>query len=243
MKNICLSLSYDGSDYYGFQEQEGLKTIAGIIRPILEEVTSHPVRLIAAGRTDKGVHALDQRVNFLSSSNLPAHAYKHILNDRLPEDIACRSSFEVDPSFHSRFMADNKEYSYKIERAFLNPIYRKYIFNYSFDLDLEKMYQGAKLMEGLHDFFSFSVDEDYRTPLRRVNKCQIEREGTLIIFRISGESFLRRQVRMMVGALLLLGRSAISLEEIKKALAGEGQVRTFAVPASALCLDKVDISK
>lgn len=243
MQNILLHLAYDGSPYAGFQEQEGQDTIALRLREALEAIVSHPLRLIAAGRTDRGVHADDQVVNFLTRSDLPAQAFRHLLAQKLPSSILCTDSRAAGPNFHARFDALAKEYRYVLDRGPSHPLYRNFLPSYTYPIDLGRLRQAAGLMVGEHDFSAFSIQEAHRTSMRRMEKVEVLEEGSRLVFRIRGRSFLRRQVRMMVGALLTVGRGLLSLQEIEEALEKGGEAIAFAMPAKGLVLETVTYPK
>ncbi len=246
-KNILLKVAYDGSKFFGYQDQKGLRTVGGTLREAVEEITKRKTRLISAGRTDKGVHADGQLVNFLSASNLPAETYCHLLNKILPRDIFVIDSQELPLNCNIRFAAYAKTYRYELLRApYIHPAHINYMAHTSYKLDNRSFYRTSKLFLGKHDFSAFSIKETDRQTIREISNIDIEcrkgvrEDGTLWIFHIKGDSFLREQVRIMVGAMVRVARGLYKEEQIVEALKkGKSPVDFPAAPARGLSLEEV----
>lgn len=241
MKNILLRVAYDGTDFAGYQEQPGKRTVAGVLRDAVEKVTGRTTRLIAAGRTDRGVHAEEQVVNFLTSLSLSDKAFFHAIRNQLPEDILLCSAKTVPLSFHARFTPHITTYRYTVENgSLLLPTERRTVFFYTFPLAMERMQTAVKCFEGEHDFSAFSSASPHRNARRSLLYAEVTKSGSRYCFRFSAESFLQYQVRMMVGAVLLAGRGVLTQEVILSALSTHhDQPVVFSADAKGLVLESI----
>lgn len=241
MKNILLRVAYDGTDFAGYQEQPGKRTVAGVLRDAVETVTGRTTRLIAAGRTDRGVHAEEQVVNFLTSRELSDEAFYHAIRNQLPEDVLLCSAKTVPLSFHARFTPHITTYRYTVENGpLVLPTERRTVFSYTFPLSMEHMQAAIKCFEGDHDFSAFSSASPHRNARRRLLHAEVTKNGSRYCFRFSAESFLQYQVRMMVGAVLLVGRETLTQEAILSALSTHhDQPIAFSADAKGLVLESV----
>ncbi len=244
MKNYLLRIAYDGSSFHGFQLQEGHRTVNGVLQQSIEKLTRRPTRLIAAGRTDAGVHAEDQAINFLTTTEISPEGFSYHLQKELPGDILCLSSQKVPLGFHARFACESKTYRYVISlRRPMMPTERLYKAACSYDLDLAVMEKGLRLFEGEHDFRYFCKYNPLRQPVRTIDSFTMERVGDDLVFRIKAESFLHNQIRLMIGAMVELGRGQFSLEDIQVQLLGkEKRMRQVTYPASGLTLEKLELN-
>lgn len=241
MKNILLRVAYDGTDFAGYQEQPEKRTVAGVLRDAVEKVTGRTTRLIAAGRTDRGVHAEEQVVNFLTSLSLSDKAFFHAIRNQLPEDILLCSAKTVPLSFHARFTPHITTYRYTVENGpLVLPTERRMVFAYTFPLSMELMKVAIKCFEGDHDFSAFSSASPHRNARRRLLYAEVTKSGSRYCFRFSAESFLQYQVRMMVGAVLLAGRGVLTQEVILSALSTHhDQPVAFSADAKGLVLESI----
>ena len=219
-KNVCLVLEYIGTNYCGFQRQKNGITIQEIIENALTDATGEKITTYPSGRTDAGVHALGQVVNFHTSSSLPAHRFKTVLNNTLPFDIRVVDSFEVDKDFHSRKSAKSKTYIYKIFMgADMSVFDEKRVLKCEYKLDVTLMQKGAKLFEGTHDFSSFvASNASTKTSIRTIFSANFIENGAYLTFEVIGNGFLYNMVRIIVGTLIDLGRGKITLEDIQNLL-------------------------
>ncbi len=222
MKNMKVTVAYDGSNYFGWQKQEGYKTVEGQVLRAIKIVTKQDVKLSTAGRTDKGVHAYGQVFNFFVPDNYSPDNIRRGLNSFLVDDeILIVKVEEVSKDFHARFSAKGKYYRYILNNnRLMHPMYRRYKGNTIYELDLEKMRQGAEVLLGHHDFQSFTnskPDEPINTK-RTLDSLTIQQKGHDFIFDFESESFLRNMVRIIVGSLVEVGRSKRDLDWLREAL-------------------------
>lgn len=227
MKNIKIIFAYDGSDFFGYQAQTDKKTVQGSIEYAIKKVTGKDVRLMSAGRTDKGVHAENQVANFFTDSNIPAKAYKYNLRKYLPDSIHIKESIEVDQDFHARFSAKKKTYKFlAYNKKYMHPNLRSIYTHVVYDLDIEKMRQASKYLLGGHDFKAFSKYENKPVNTNRsIDEIVIDREGDLVVFTFKAESFLYNQVRIMVGSLVDVGRGHRPPDYIKEIIDSKDRLK------------------
>ncbi len=242
MKNIKLTIEYEGTNYSGWQRQENAITIQEKIEEAIENLVDEKVKLIGSGRTDGKVHALGQVANFLTNSNIPGEKYKYALKFLLPEDIAIIESEEVDLKFHSRFDATKKRYKYIVYNGELpRAIYRNFSYHVPYDIDIDEMIQASKYLIGTYDFATFmATNSDVNSTIRTIYDISIEKNKELIEFNIEGNSFLRNMVRIIVGTLLYVGFGKIKKENLPKIILDkkrEGAGPT--APPQGLFLEKV----
>jgi len=214
MRRIRITLSYDGTDYYGWQVQPGLPTIQGILEAVLSEIESAEVKVEGSGRTDAGVHALAQVAAFSLTNPIPTPNLEKAMNRQLPRDIRVLSAEETHETFHPRFDATAKTYEYRILRAAIcSPFERRYVHHHPYPLNEEKIFELAKILEGEHDFTSFAAADDTdslgRSKIRNIFKSSAVREGDRLIYRVTGSGFLKHMVRNIVGVLLEGGKGNI----------------------------------
>lgn len=203
MNNIKIVYQYDGGNYFGMQKQFRNRTIEGEIVKIIEIIAKEKINLITAGRTDRGVHALCQVSNFHTHLNIDAKKWKYILNRGLPNDIRVVDVAIVDKKFHSRFDAKKREYEYRISWD-ESPFKSRYNLIVKQEIDSEKLKQILKVVEGVHNFKNFKIAEDVKKNTTReiyeVDVLQVSEKEIKI--KISAPSFLRSQVRIIVGTAL-----------------------------------------
>lgn len=243
MRNIKLTIEYDGSTYHGWQIQPGLRTIQGVIQEQIAQITQGEVNLIGAGRTDAGVHALGQVANFQTESTIELTALQRGLNSLLPPDIVVKAVEEVSEEFHARFSARSKVYEYHIlNRSYPSALRRRYAWFIPHDLNLPPMKKCGKLLIGSHDFSSFRASGDEsRHSMREVIRLEIEcREDNLIVILIEANAFLREMVRSIVGTLVDVGRGKTSFEEFKEIFSAHDRRKAgMTAPAQGLFLVEV----
>ena len=243
MRNIKLTIEYDGTAFHGWQIQPGLKTIQGVMRERIAQITQGKVNLLGAGRTDAGVHALGQVANFQTESAIDLTALQRGLNSLLAPDIVIKGIEEVEEGFHARFSARSKRYEYHIlNRPYPSALLRAYAWFIPHQLNLASMEQCGRLLIGSHDFSSFRASGDEsRHSIREVIRLQIERrEGDLIVIVIEANAFLREMVRSIVGTLVDVGRGKTSLEEFQEIFeARDRRQAGMTAPALGLFLAEV----
>ena len=202
--------------------------------------------MVQASRTDSGVHALGQVVNFHTRKTIPLHNLQRALNTYLPEDIAVRSAAEVAPDFHARFQAKRKIYTYRVLRGSVNfPLARLYAYHYTHPLDVALMKKGAALLVGKRDFRSFQTHADgEKNSVRTLYRVLVTEKKPFLTFTVEGDGFLYNMVRSIVGTLLLLGRKKITLEQCKKIVeACDRRLAGPTAPPQGLTLEKVIYAK
>ena len=227
MRNIMLTISYDGSLFFGFQKQENVVTIQGEIEDALKKITGENINIISAGRTDRGVHSLRHIINFHTESNVGVLNFKTALNHFLPIGVRVLDSKEVSENFHSRFDAKMKTYKYILNLdEVMDPIYYNYKANFPYPLDIDKMQRAKEFFIGRRSFKAFMGPRTGNTnPIREISSFEIYKENNDLIFLIKGQSFIRNQVRIMVGTLVDIGRGLIEEDELEKILDSEDRTK------------------
>lgn len=216
MRSIKLTVAYDGTDFAGFQIQPNVDTIQGELETALPRVLGETVRIIGAGRTDSGVHALGQVVSFKTSATIPTSRLPAALNTVLPRDIAVLRAEEVAAGFSARHSATDKLYRYLIcVGDTLSPFIRNYCWYLPRRLEVRSMQLAAKMLEGHHDFSAFcAARSDAKSKIRTLRSLRIYTLKDLVVIEAQAESFLYKMVRSIVGALVHVGRGSLSPTEI-----------------------------
>ncbi len=243
-------IEYDGTRYLGFQLQPQGLTIQGELERALERVTRQPGRVVAAGRTDAGVHARGQVIHFSTAWKHPGRDLHRALNALLPEDIVVRKLEKVAESFHARYSALSREYRYTIlDQPWPSPLEGRFAHHFPRPLQVEAMAQAGRGLLGVHDFASFgrSPQEDSKrggeksSTVRQVYSLTCLRQGAFIYVDIVANAFLRRMVRTIVGTLLLVGTGELSAAEVEAILQARDRGEAPApLPARGLCLMRVN---
>lgn len=242
MRNVKLTIEYDGTNYCGWQKQNNEKTIQEEIEKAIYKAVGEVVEVIGSSRTDAGVHARGMVANFKTNATIPFDRFKYAINDKLPDDIAIIESEEVSEDFHARYDSKGKTYCYSIINRQQKPaIGRNYVYHFKWDLDIEKMRKACKHFIGKHDFKAFrSLGSSVKTTERTIKELYIESEGEKINIFITADGFLYNMVRIIVGTLLKVGRGKIPVEDIEKIiLLGDRKKAGPCVPAQGLILEKV----
>lgn len=242
MRNVKLTIEYDGTNYCGWQKQNNEKTIQEEIEKAIYKAVGEVVEVIGSSRTDAGVHARKMVANFKTNATIPFDRFKYAINDKLPDDIAIIESEEVSEDFHARYDSKGKTYCYSIINRQQKPaIGRNYVYHFKWDLDIEKMREACKYFIGKHDFKAFrSLGSSVKTTERTIKELYIESEGEKINIFITADGFLYNMVRIIVGTLLKVGRGKIPVEDIEKIiLLGDRKKAGPCVPAQGLILEKV----
>ena len=242
MRNIKLTVQYNGKRYCGWQKQNDSLGIQGNIEQAIKEITNENVKIIGSGRTDAGVHALGQVANFNTNTNIPIENIPNALNSKLPKDISIIKAEEVNEEFHARYCAKGKRYRYIIcNSEYRNPIYSDTSYFVKYDLDLDKIKKEAKYLIGTHDFKGFmSSGSSVKDTIRTIYDIDISQQEDMIIVEIEGNGFLYNMVRIIVGTLVDIGRGRI---DTSMSTIIESRVRSMAghtAPAHGLFLKKVD---
>ena len=239
-RNIRLVLAYDGTRYHGWQRQKTGLTIQTVIEERLQLMTQAPVKLMASGRTDAGVHALNQVCNFRTPSQIPIDALKRGLNALLPPDIFVEEAAVVPLEFHSRYRAKSKIYEYRILNRQDPDIFRRNVlWHIRFPLNVEAMSECLSITRGTHDFSAFKSSGSSNTdPVRTILGNSIENDGDGVLrIIVEGDGFLRHMVRNMVGTLVETGTGRMDLKRFAKVLgSGDRQMAGMKAPPQGLFL-------
>jgi tRNA pseudouridine38-40 synthase len=247
MRNVRLLLSYDGTDFAGWQVQPETLTIQGTLASAIGRITGEIVLPQGSGRTDAGVHAIAQVATFSTASPIPVSNFVKALNDVLPSSIRVLDADQVPEEFHARKSAHRKTYRYRIYRGRICPPWLvRYTWHYPFPLDEEAMAEAAKFILGEHDFTSFAaVDPEKGVEkgpnVRTVTQSQWSRDQEELIYEIEGNGFLHHMVRNLVGTFLLVGKGTWQPRDVQRILAAKDRSAAGATaPASGLWLVKVE---
>jgi tRNA pseudouridine38-40 synthase len=214
VRTLKLTLAYDGTAYAGWQVQPGRSTVQGVLEAAIEKITGTPVRVIASGRTDAGVHALGQVVSFHTESRPPPEVFLRALNAELPHDVAVLEAMEAAEGFHAIRDAVRKRYRYLIHDGPVRDVFRRnYCWQHSGWLDADAMHRAGQVLVGKHDFRSFqSSGAERASSVRTVCEISVRRgrgsERDLITTEVEADGFLYNMVRAIVGTLVEVGRGA-----------------------------------
>ena len=201
---VRLTLEYDGTDFHGWEAQPGLRTVEGAVRSALDRVFPQWIELAVAGRTDAGVHALAQVASVEVNGGPPPERAAEALNAELPDDVAVVAAEAAAPGFHARHSARLRSYRYRIlRRRTPSPFERRRSWWYPRPVDEDGLAKAAALLVGEHDFRAFTPTEtQHEAFVRIVSEATWRREGDLLLFEITADSFLRHMVRTLVGTML-----------------------------------------
>ena len=215
---VRLTISYDGTNYCGWQIQNNGITVEEVINRELTDLIKEDIAIIGASRTDSGVHAVANIAVFDTNTKIPAEKISFALNQRLPDDIRIQKSEQVADDFHPRYCNSTKTYEYKIlNRRFPDPLKRLYTHFVYMPLDVDKMKKAAEYIVGEHDFASFcSAGSQVKTTVRTVYTLDVSKENDIISIRISGNGFLYNMVRIIVGTLMKVGLGIYTPEHVKE---------------------------
>ena len=241
MKTLKMTIVYNGARFFGWQKQEGRRTVQGELETALFALTGQNVTVEGSGRTDKGVHALGQVASVCFDCNIPLKNLKRAINNLLPEDIFVKRVELEKNDFHARFSAKKKTYKYVVQVGGDRPaIMNELRAFYPYEVDLCKMSECAKFLIGKHNFKGFcSSATQVQNFEREIFDLSIKKKGRVYIFEVTGSGFLYNMVRIIVGTLLEFGRNKLSTEDIQKALAGERKHAGVVMPACGLYLKQV----
>jgi tRNA pseudouridine38-40 synthase len=259
MRNLKVTLAYDGSEFSGWQVQPDAPTIQGMLASAIGRVTGEKVLPQGSGRTDAGVHALAQVASFVTESPIPVENLVVALNDVLPGAIRVLRVEEAAADFHARHSASAKTYRYRMYReAICPPFLARYVWHYPYPLDERAMVAAAGLVVGEHDFTSFAAVDGEKSDkninhqgheglpskasnVRRIFASGFERQGCELVYTVRGNGFLHHMVRNLVGTFLLVGKGTFRLEDIPRILEARNRSEAGAtVAASGLYLVEVE---
>ena len=245
MRNIKLTIEYDGTNYQGWQIQRTKRRDAPTIQFALEQaiprVVQHPVQVTGSGRTDSGVHAAGQAANFFTESAIPAENLIPAINSYLPRDIAVVQAGDVPLDFHARYSAKSKTYRYTVlNREARCPLLRDRVWHLRGRLEIDRMIAAARCLIGEHDFHAFqskAAESDDGSSVRTVSQLDIAARDCLIEFSVSANGFLYNMVRAIVGTLVQVGYGRLQPDDVKRILDSRDRSQAGpTAPAKGLCL-------
>jgi len=243
-RNIKMVLAYDGAGFHGWQIQPNAVTVEETIRNALRQVTREKILIFASGRTDAGVHALGQVINFHIANRIAEPELQAQMSAILPPNIRILETREVPPDFHSRYSAVGKHYRYSIFNYLLPyGFHPDSVMLVPYPIDIDKMRRGSEFMLGSHDFTALSANPGYRVdnPVKTVHSIEIVRDGHYITFDIVGSGFLYKMARCMVAVLVKVGAGKMAPEDIRSIIQSKDRSRSgFTAPPQGLTLVKVN---
>jgi len=244
VRNVKLTIEYDGTGYQGWQVQGDSPTIQLILEQQIPKAVQHPVRVTGSGRTDSGVHAVGQVANFQTESAIPAGNLVHAVNAHLPRDIAVVSAEDVPEAFHARFSAKGKTYRYTIlNREARSPLLRDRAWHVRTKLDVDRMVLAARHLAGEHDFQAFqskSAETEEMSTVRTITQLDIASHDSLVEFTVSASGFLYNMVRAIVGTLVQVGVGRFEPADVQRILQSRDRSQAGpTAPARGLCLIEV----
>ena len=230
---IALGVEYDGSPFFGWQSQADGHTVQDVLQAALSGIASEPVAIIAAGRTDTGVHALEQVVHFDSGVERPLSAWVRGVNALLPKSIAVLWAHPVPEEFHARFSAQARSYRYLlINRPIRSAVLYGKVGWFHAPLDVDKMSEAAQHLLGEHDFSAFRSSEcQAKSPIKNLTQLDIQKQGDMITFDLTAGAFLHHMVRNIVGCLVYIGKGKHPPQWMHEVL--ESRNRSQAAPTFA----------
>lgn len=241
-KNICLTVAYDGTDFHGFQRQTNASSVQRCIEDALSAIFRSPITIYGAARTDAGVHARGQVVNFYGEGSIPTEKIPYAMKGYLPLEIAVLSAKEMPERFSVRHDNKGKHYCYSIVNSRIHdPFQLRYAWFIRKPLDLEAMRQGADILLGTHDFSAFEGQNTTpMNPVKTMYAITLEKQGPMIRIHVIGDGFLYHMVRNIAGGLVDLGLHRFSAEDFKRILDSKDRKQLGATaPAQGLCLEEV----
>ena len=227
---IALSVSYDGSQFCGWQSQPSACGVQDALEAAISAIAQHPVRVHAAGRTDTGVHALSQIVHFEMQADRPLSAWVRGVNAHLPHTVRVEWAHLVSDEFHARFSAFSRSYQYLLYNApVASALMAEKAGWFHLPLDFTAMQEAAAYLLGEHDFSAFRASEcQAKSPVRTITQAEVQASGRYFVFSFSANAFLQHQVRNMIGALIYVGKGAYPPVYIKELL--QKRDRTLSPP-------------
>lgn len=244
-RNICLKLAYDGTAYHGFQRQTPpVIAVQNVLEKKLEIIFGDSIELAASGRTDAGVHALGQVVNFFTDGRIPVDRIPRAVNSLLPQDIAILEAWEADREFSARHSAKSKTYLYRIQQGEVpNPLTARYAWYIRSPLEVARMQQALDLILGEHDFSAFrAAGGAPMSPVRTIYRALVEEtEGNQLLCTLHGNGFLYHMVRNIMGTLVHVGAGKLSVKDFKSIMDSRNRNNASATaPAHGLYLSHVE---
>lgn len=214
---VKLVIEYEGTHYHGWQRQKNHVTVQQILEEAIQQITHEKIHITGSGRTDSGVHALAQVAHCTLQSKMNLEKLHRSMNGLIPRDIVIKKVSKASNDFHAQYHVQKKTYVYQIHNAiYPSALYKNLSWWIPTHLNLKSMKEAAKLLEGSHDFKSFqNAGTPVSTTTRTIYSSSFRKKGPFLVYSITGNGFLRQMVRNIVGSLVLVGKSKMSLEEFK----------------------------
>lgn len=236
-----ITISYDGSKYYGLQKLKNQKTVQGELEEILSKLNEQPVVVKASGRTDKGVHAINQKCHFILNKEITPYKLRYYINRMTNKNLYVKDCKIIDDkNFHARYSVKNKIYEYKINVGEYDAILNDYMYNYNKILDIKLMKKCAKLFLGFHNFKAFVIGS-HKTYNSTIEKISIRKKNNIVLIEIKGHAFYTYMVRNIISVLILASEKKINKSDIQKMLNQKRKIVEYPpAPPSGLYLKEVE---
>lgn len=232
-----ISVKYDGSKYYGFQRLKNQKTVQKELEEALTKINKSDVKLKGAGRTDRGVHANDQKCHFDLNINIDSNSLVKAINSLTGDYLYVKNCVKTEDNFHARFDALKKRYIYRINLGEYNPQLYDYMF-FENNLNINKMKKASKLLLGMHDFKKF-ISGEHKNSISLIYKIKFSKKKDILEISFIGKTFYRYMVRNLVGVLLMVGKNKLSIEDINKLFKNNCDITVTTAKPNGLYLDKI----
>lgn len=243
MRNVSLTVEYVGKNYSGFQIQPNVLTVQEVLETALKKTFNKEIEITAAGRTDAGVHAFGQVINFFVDTTMDIGNMPKVININLPDDVSIVDAKFVDDNFSARYSAKSKVYKYVIyNNKYRSAIHGDFSYNFPHELDIEKMKKASECLIGTHDFTSFmGRDSNVKDAIRTIYSVEITRDGDFVEIVFHGKAFLRNMIRIIVGTLCDIGRGKLEVEFLENSIKEKNRAKAgYTAPANGLFLMKVN---
>ncbi|CAG7591068.1 tRNA pseudouridine synthase A [Peptoniphilus tyrrelliae] len=233
--NILIKITYDGTNFHGFQIQPDKRTVEGELNKGLAKTLKEEVKVFYAGRTDRGVHALGQYANFYSDTTIDIGNLPKVINFNLPEDVSVVGAKFVADDFHARYDAKLKKYRYVVHRSrYRNALLLNRAYEYPYEVDPDRMRKALSYLIGEHDFNSFmGKGAVVKDSIRTIEKIDVIEDGDFLYLDFVAKAFLKNMIRIVTGTALEIGRGQREIEYMKDAL--EKKKRKAAGPTAPAC--------
>lgn len=243
MKNLLLTIRYDGSSYHGWQVQKNAITVQEVFQNAVEKVFRNRLDVTGCSRTDTGVHANMYCLTLKTDMNISNDGVVLALNSNLPDDIAVIACKQAEDDFHPRYSCKSKEYIYKLYNGRIrDPFYSKYAYHYRYGIDADYLNKEAKAFIGMYDYSGFcSSKSDVEYTVRTVKNFEVYRNGDMVYFKVEADGFLYNMVRIMVGTLLFISEGKIKEGELIEVIKSKDRKRAGkTAPPQGLYLNKIN---
>lgn len=242
MRNLLITICYDGSAFHGWQVQKNALAVQEVLQDAIEAVFGERLDVKGCSRTDSGVHANMYCCNFFTDMSISCEGVVMALNTKLPKQIAVLSCREVEQDFHARYNCKSKQYVYKLYNAKIrNPFYADYAYHYRWHIDEDYLNTEAQAFVGTHDFSGFcSSKSDVEDTVRTISSISVKRDGDMVLFTVEADGFLYNMVRIIVGTLIFVNEGKIAQGELAEVIESKCRKRAGkTAPPNGLYLNKV----